>query len=195
MRKRTALVFAVLLLCAATAQSAPAQASSPAVTPGPSQSGSQPGAGGPRRGPPAGRPMGAWWRNSEIVKQLALSDAQVRQVEQIFQDYRVQLVNLHAALNQEEARLQPMVAAEHPDDAQVLAQIDKVAAARADLEKANSRMLFAIRRVLTDQQWQRLEQLGQGMGMGMGMGRGPGMGQGMGPGMGMGRGPGRAAPQ
>jgi len=198
---RTALLLAALFWCgAANAQSAPAQASNPVATPGPAQSGSQPGAGAARRGPPAGRPIGAWWRNSEIVKQLGLSDAQVQQVEQIFQDYRVRLVNLHTALSQEEARLQPLVAAEHPDEAQVSAQIDKVAAARAELEKANGRMLLAIRRVLTEEQWQKLTELGQGLGMGkgMGMGRGPGMGQGMGPGMGP-MGPrgttGRSAPQ
>jgi Spy/CpxP family protein refolding chaperone len=128
--------------------------------------------------------MGAWWRNSEIVKELGLTDAQARQVEQIFQDHRAELLNLHTALSQQETQLQPLVAAQHPDDAQVFAQIDKVAESRAAVEKANSRMLFAIRQVLTVEQWQKLEQMGQGLGMGMG--RGPGMGQGMG----RGRGPG-----
>jgi Spy/CpxP family protein refolding chaperone len=132
--------------------------------------------------------MGAWWRNSEVGKQLALSDVQAQQIEKIFQDHRTQLLSLHTALSQQEARLQPMVAAGHPDVSQVFAQIDRVAEARAELEKENSRMLFAMRRVLTAQQWQKLDQLGQGLGMGMG--RGPGMGAGMG----MGRGPGRGSP-
>ena len=182
MVKKAALLLIAMVLCSpAVSQSGPAQASSPAVAPVPSQAGPQMGGMGPRRGPPAGRPMGAWWRNSEVVKQLGLSDAQARQVEQIFQEHRSQLMSLHAALSQEEARLQPLIAAEHPDNAQVFAQIDKVAQARADVEKANSRMLFAFRGVLTAEQWQKLGQFGQGVGMGMGMGRGMGMGMGPGP--------------
>ena len=176
MLERSAILLTALLLCSpAVPQTAPA----PAATTGQSQS-SLPVGPGPRRGPPAGRPLGAWWRNSEIVKQLGLSDAEARQVEQIFQDHRAQLLNLHTALSQDEAQLQPLVAAERPNDAQVFTQIDKVAEARAELEKANGRMLFAIRRVLTAEQWRKLDQLGQGMGMGLG--RGPGMGMGRGPG-------------
>jgi len=184
MRARTALLIVGLLICVrATAQSVPAQASGP---PGTTQTqAGPPWAGqGMRRGPPAGRGMGAWWRNSEIVKQVGLSDKQAQKVEEVFQQYRPQLFALHTTLSQDEAQLQPLVDAEHPNDAQVFAQIDKVADARAAVEKTNSRMLFAIRQVLTTEQWQKLAQLG-GI-LGMGVGRGPGMG----PGMGMGRGPG-----
>lgn len=185
MRARTALFIAALLLCGRAApQSAPPQALSPSSTAGQSQAGPPWGGPGQRRGPPAGRGLGAWWRNSEIVKQLSLTDKQTQEVERIFQEYRPQLFALHATLTQAESQLQPLVDAEHPNDGQVLTQIDKVADARAAVEKANSRMLFAIRQVLTTAQWQKLEQLGQGLGMGVG--RGPGMGQGMG----MGRGPG-----
>lgn len=185
MRTRTALLFVALLICVElAAQSTPAQGASPASTASQSQAGPPWGGPGQRRGPPAGRGLGAWWRNSETVKQLALTDKQAQEVEKVFQDYRPQLFALHATLTQDEAQLQPLVNAEHPNDGQVLAQIDRVADARAAVEKTNSRMLFAIRQVLTKAQWQKLEQLGQDLGMGAG--RGPGMGQGMG----MGRGPG-----
>ena len=187
MRVRTALLIVALLISIrAAAQSTPAQASAPAGTT-PSQAGPLWGGPGQRRGPPAGRGMGAWWRNSEVVKQLALTDKQAQEVEKIFQEHRPQLFALHTTLSQDEAQLQPLVDAEHPNDAQVLAQIDKVADARGNVEKANSRMLFAIRQVLTTAQWQKLEQLGQGIGMGVG--RGPGMGQGMGMGRGQGQAP------
>src|SRR5208337_1966603 len=45
------------------------------------------------------------------------------------------------------------------DEAQVIAQIDKVAQARANLEKSNAQMLLAIRRVLTVDQWKILRDL------------------------------------
>jgi TonB family protein len=38
-----------------------------------------------------------------------------------------------------------------------VAQIDKIAQARAELEKANARMLLGIRRVMTADQWQKLK--------------------------------------
>ena len=39
----------------------------------------------------------------------------------------------------------------------MLAEIDRVAQIRAELEKANARMLLGLRRVLTQDQWQKLQ--------------------------------------
>ncbi len=78
-------------------------------------------------------------------------------MEQIFQQNRVQLIDLRAALEKEEALLDPMLASDHPQDAPVLSQIDRIAMARAELEKANARMLFAFRLVLTAEQWRSLQ--------------------------------------
>ncbi len=100
---------------------------------------------------------GKWWKNPELARQLGLSENQIRQMENIFQDHRLKLIDLHPALEKQEALLEPMIEAEHPDENQVLAQIDKVAQARADLEKANARMLLGIRRVLTPEQWKKLQ--------------------------------------
>jgi Spy/CpxP family protein refolding chaperone len=101
-------------------------------------------------------PRGKWWNNSELVKRLGLSDSQVQQIEAIFQRQRPQLIDLQAALQKQEVALEPLVEAEHPDEAQVTAQIDRIAQARANLEKSNAQMLLAIRRVLTLQQWKQL---------------------------------------
>ena len=115
-----------------------------------------PGMGGPGM-------MGKWWKNSELVRQLGLTDAQVQQIENIFQDRRLQLIDLHAALEKQEAILDPLVNADRPDEAKVTAQIDKVAQARANLEKANAQMLLGIRRVLTVEQWKQLQSSHHGM--------------------------------
>ena len=45
--------------------------------------------------------------------------------------------------------MEPLVAADPPDENRLLAQIDRVAQARAELEKANARMLLGISRELT----------------------------------------------
>ena len=74
----------------------------------------------------------------------------------MFQQYRLRLIDLTASLRREEATLNPLLAADHPQESKVLAQIDRVADARAALEKANARMLYGFRAVLTAEQWREL---------------------------------------
>ncbi len=106
---------------------------------------------------PPGPDLGKWWKNSEIVHELGLSEAQINQIEQTFLEQRLKLIDLHAELEKQEARLQPLIEADQPDEAKVSAQIDQVLAARGRLEKANAMMMLAIRRVLTVEQWKKLQ--------------------------------------
>ena len=91
------------------------------------------------------------------VQKLDLTAEQRKNIDDIFQQHRLKLIDLEAALQKEDLILEPLVAAVPPDDAKVLAQIDRVAQARAELEKANSRMLWQVRRVLTPDQWKQLQ--------------------------------------
>ena len=92
-----------------------------------------------------------------MIEQLGLSADQRKNLEDILQQHRLRLIDLDAALQREEVTLEPLVSAQPPDDAKVTAQIDRVAQARAELEKANSRMLWQVRRVLTPEQWTQLQ--------------------------------------
>jgi Spy/CpxP family protein refolding chaperone len=56
---------------------------------------------------------------------------------------------LHANLSKAELALEPLVRDDQPNESAILAQIDKVAQARAELEKANARYLLALRSKLT----------------------------------------------
>ena len=104
-------------------------------------------------------PPGTWWRNPDMVQKLAINSDQVKKIEDIFRkQQRLKLVDLDATLKKEEITLEPLMSADSPDEAKTLAQIDKVAQARAELEKANARFLFAIRRVLTPEQWKKLQE-------------------------------------
>jgi Spy/CpxP family protein refolding chaperone len=104
-------------------------------------------------------PPGTWWRNADMVQKLGLNSDQQKKIEDIFQQHRLKLVDLDAAVQREEITLEPLMAADSPDEAKTLAQIDKVAQARAELEKANARFLFGIRRVLTPEQWKKLQEV------------------------------------
>jgi Spy/CpxP family protein refolding chaperone len=112
---------------------------------------------------------GKWWKNSELVKKIGISEAQVQQIEKIFQDHRMKLIDLRSAVQKQELTLQPLVDADRPDEAKVTAQIDQVAQARTNLEKSNAQMLLAIRRVLSVEQWRQLQAQSMGPMRGHGM--------------------------
>ncbi len=107
-------------------------------------------------------PEGRWWKNSEIVQVLGLSQTQVSQIEQIFYQHRLKLIDLHADVEKQEAMLQPLIEADQPDEAKVSAQLDQLLATRARLEKANTMMMLSIRRTLSVEQWKRLQAFQQG---------------------------------
>ncbi len=106
-----------------------------------------------------GAGLGAWWKNSEIVSKLQLSDEQVKKISQTFLDHRLKLIDLQADLEKQELRLQPLLDADQPDEGKVSAQIDLITAARGRLEKENALMMLAIRRGLTIDQWKKLQSL------------------------------------
>ena len=130
-----------------------------AVAQGPGPMGMGPMGPGPHgmgMGPHHG-PFGAWWKNSEVVKELQLSDAQVKQIEQTFLEYRLKLIDLRADVERQETKLQPLLEADQPNEQQVGSQVDAVVAARGKLEKTNTMMMLAIRRVLSVEQWKKLQ--------------------------------------
>jgi Spy/CpxP family protein refolding chaperone len=120
---------------------------------GPGGPGGMGGPGGPMRlGPP-----GRWWDDAGYIKKLGLSDDQQKKMDDIFNSNRLKLIDQFAALQKEEAIMEPLVSADPPDEGKLLAQIDRVAQARAELEKANARMLLGLRRQLTHEQFLKLK--------------------------------------
>lgn len=112
--------------------------------------------------PPQPPDLGKWWKNSDIVQDLQLTDAQISQIEQTFLEHRLKLIDLRAEVERNEARLQPLIEADRPDEMKVGAQLDLLLAARGKLEKENAMMMLAIRRVLSVEQWKKLESFQQG---------------------------------
>jgi len=121
---------------------------------GPPPDGGRRGASGPRA---YSGPNGRWWTDPRQVERLGLSADQQKRIDGLFQQSRLKLIDLTAAVEKEEAILEPLLAADQPDEKKVLAQIDKVAQARAELEKADAAMLLGFRRVLSVEQWKKLQ--------------------------------------
>ena len=152
-------------------------------------SGMGPGAGFGEHRPPMERAFGApgahgrWWNNPKVVERLKLTDEQRKTFDGILLDHRAKLIDLRASLEKTELTLEPLMSDDQLNEAKILAQIDKVAQARAELEKANAGFLLAIRAKLTPEQWKQVqafradhERTSRG-----GIERGPGQG-GQGPG-------------
>jgi Spy/CpxP family protein refolding chaperone len=100
---------------------------------------------------------GRWWNNPKIVDKLKLTDTQRKAMDDTMQQHRETLVDLRGTLEKAELELEPMMKQDQPNESQILAQIDKVAQARAELEKANARFLLAIRSKLTPEQWKQMQ--------------------------------------
>ncbi len=148
----------------------PPQGSDVAPPPQPAPPPARRGPGGPDTPPPppqASRPpleralhagpRGRWWNNPEMVQKLGLTADQQKRMDDIFQQNRLKLIDLNATVQKEEVIMEPLVASDQPDEARIVAQIDRVAQARAELEKVNARFLLAIRRVLNAEQWKKLQ--------------------------------------
>lgn len=101
-------------------------------------------------------PQDRWWRNNATAQSLSLSADQQKRMDDVLQQYRLKLVDVNGALQKEEIALEPLVGAEKLDEGKITAQIDRVAQARAELEKVNGRMLLQIRKQLTADQWRKL---------------------------------------
>jgi periplasmic protein CpxP/Spy len=116
-----------------------------------------------RPGPPpmerafGGRMHGKWWDDSQTAQKVGLSADQQKKMDDIFQQNRLKLIDLNAALQKQEEVMRPLMEAEQPDEGKILAQIDAIAQARAELEKGNARMLLGIRQVMTPDQWTKLK--------------------------------------
>ncbi|MEO5925576.1 MAG: periplasmic heavy metal sensor [Bryobacteraceae bacterium] len=100
-----------------------------------------------------------WWRNESMATTIGLSEAQVKRMDEVFQQSRLKLIEQKATLDREEAILEPLIASEALDEARTTSQFDRVAQARAELEKTRGRLLLGIRKQMDGKQWRKLNQM------------------------------------
>lgn len=100
---------------------------------------------------------GRWWNDPGLVEKLKLTDEQRKAMDAILLDHREKLIDQRAAVEKAEIEMEPLLRDDQPNEGKILSQIDKVAQARAELEKANARFLLAIRSKLSPEQWKQLQ--------------------------------------
>jgi len=94
--------------------------------------------------------QGKWWQSDTFTRGLGLTAEQSTKIEAIFQRTLPALRQQKDALDKAEADFNQMV--EASDDAQVMAQVGVVEAARSELNKSRTMMLLRMRSVLTPDQ-------------------------------------------
>ena len=103
------------------------------------------------------REMGRWWKDPETAKKLQLNDGQISQLDQIFYEHRLKLIDYGAAMEKEDLKLQNLLDADVPDEGQVSSQVDQVLSARGKLEREYTMMSLDLRKVLSLDQWRQLK--------------------------------------
>jgi Spy/CpxP family protein refolding chaperone len=99
-----------------------------------------------------------WWRDAQFQKDLSLSPEQSARIDSVFQSSVTLLRQKKAELDQQEAELSRLIAA-NAEEAVVVRQVDKVESIRATLNKSRTLMLLHMRQVLSPDQRVRLNKL------------------------------------
>src|SRR5262249_11958032 len=92
-------------------------------------------------------------------KKLQLTDAQVNQLDQIFFDHRMKLIDYGADMEKQDLKLQTLLDADVPDEGQISTQVDQVLDARGRLEREFTTMNLDLRKVLSLPQWRQLKSI------------------------------------
>ena len=100
-----------------------------------------------------------WWQSDKYKQELALSADQISRLEAVFQATEPTLRTQKAALEKCEDTLSRVISDKASDEHRVVAAVDKVDAARAELSRTRTVMLFRMRRILTDEQNARMKAL------------------------------------
>ena len=108
--------------------------------------------GGLQLGPP-----GRWWDDKNFAKSVGLDSLQQHRMDDVFSANKGNLVKLYKNLQHEESQLGKIVRGKDLIESQIFDQIDRVAQARGELEKANAHMLLEIRKEMSPEQAAKLD--------------------------------------
>jgi Spy/CpxP family protein refolding chaperone len=93
-----------------------------------------------------------WWQTERFQKELALTTEQITRIEGIYQTTEPLVRAQKQAIDRREDKLSKVIQDPKSDEAMLLQATDRLEAARNELSRTRTLMLFRIRRVLTDEQ-------------------------------------------
>lgn len=96
--------------------------------------------------------QGRWWLSERFQKELGLTKEQITRIEAIYQSTTPLLRAQKEAFDRREEKLSKILADPKSDEAMVVQATDRLEAARNEMGRTRTLMIFRIRRVLTDEQ-------------------------------------------
>lgn len=93
-----------------------------------------------------------WWQSAEVTALLDLSEEQAVDLDRIYQRSLPKMHESYRRLNGEERTLSRMIANMQVEEIDITRQIDRVEAARSELSKTRTLMVFRMYRVLNPAQ-------------------------------------------
>jgi Spy/CpxP family protein refolding chaperone len=100
-----------------------------------------------------------WWNDEKFVRELSLTADQSARIEAVFQAAQPALRAQQRALSMLEAELSKLVQEARVEEPELEHFAAKVEAARADLGKTRTMMIYRFRRILSREQHIKLEKL------------------------------------
>jgi Spy/CpxP family protein refolding chaperone len=97
-----------------------------------------------------------WWQTERFQKELALTSEQITRIEGIYQTAQPLLRAQKEAFDRREEKLSKVIADPKSDEAAVVQATDRLELARNEMSRTRTLMFFRIRRVLNDDQLQKL---------------------------------------
>jgi Spy/CpxP family protein refolding chaperone len=93
-----------------------------------------------------------WWQTERFKKELALTTEQIARIEGVYQTTEPLVRAQKHAIDRHEEKLSKVIQDPKSDEAMLLQATDRLEAARNELSRTRTLMLFRIRRVLSDEQ-------------------------------------------
>lgn len=100
-----------------------------------------------------------WWQTEQFQKELKLTPEQVTRIEGIFQASEPLLRAQIQAVDRREEKLSKVISDPKSDEPAVIQATDRLESARNEMTRTRTLMLFRIRRVLSEEQLVKLNQL------------------------------------
>lgn len=100
--------------------------------------------------------QGKWWQSERFQKELVLTSEQITRIEGIYQSTMPLLRAQIEAFDRREEKLSKVIADPKSDEAMVVQATDRLEAARNEMGRTRTLMVFRIRRVLSDEQHLKL---------------------------------------
>jgi Spy/CpxP family protein refolding chaperone len=102
-------------------------------------------------------PSGKWWYNQKVVKNLNLTQKEIRQLDQAWVDSHRKLIKLKNAVESEQFELDTMLGKKTVDDAKVRKQFNRLEGARTDLADERLGFIIRVREIIGAERFQQLK--------------------------------------